>query len=162
MPTCPHCQSAERQVKDGRNRTGSQRYLCRACGLGYTPEPRAAGHEESVRRQALMLYAGGMSVREAARFACVNHQTVCNWIEAALLLPRSAQGPASPAAHAAVRRGLILQERGWKAGRSAAPASAPGGEVIACQDYELMAKAGRVSARSLLISLRGQSDAICR
>ena len=65
-----------------------------------------------------MLYAGGMSVREAARVAGVNHQTVCNWIEAARLLPRPAEGPDSPAAHAAVRRRLILQEREWNAGLS--------------------------------------------
>jgi hypothetical protein len=33
-----------------------------------------------------MLYAGGLSVREAARFAGVNHQTVANWVEAACAL----------------------------------------------------------------------------
>lgn len=65
-----------------------------------------------------MLYAGGMSVRAAARFAGVNHQTVCNWVEAARLLPQSAEGPDYPAAHAAVRRRLILQEREWEAGLS--------------------------------------------
>jgi transposase len=63
-----------------------------------------------------MLYAGGMSVREAARFVGVNHQTICNWVEAARLLPRPAERPDSPAAHAAVRRRLILQEREWNVG----------------------------------------------
>ena len=40
-------------------------------------------------------HPGDMSVRESARFAGVNHQTVCNWIEAARLLPRPAEGPDS-------------------------------------------------------------------
>ena len=111
--TCPHCLSAERQVRAGRNRAGTQRYLCRACGLSYTLEPRIPGYEEPARRQALMFYAGGMSMRRAARFVGVNHQSVANWIGAALLLPRPAEGPACPAAHAAVWRRLILQEREW-------------------------------------------------
>lgn len=82
---CPHCQFPEMQVKAGRNRTGSQRYLCRACGRFYTPEPKAAGYDESKRRMVLQLYAACTSVRRAARlYAKVSTQTAANWIRVAV------------------------------------------------------------------------------
>jgi transposase-like protein len=91
MPTCPRCQTSERQVKASLNRTGTQRLLCCACGRSYTPEPEPTGYEESVRRRDLMLYAGGMSLREAGRFAGVNHQTVANGVEAACVLSKESE-----------------------------------------------------------------------
>jgi transposase-like protein len=80
MPECPRCQSPEKQVKAGRNRGGSQRYLCRECGRYHTPRPSPAGYDEAVRTQALRCYAGGTGVRAAARYLGVNHQTVANWV----------------------------------------------------------------------------------
>lgn len=110
MPTCPRCKASERQVKAGLNRTGSQRFLCRACGCGYTPEPKPSGYEEPVRRQALALYAGGMSVRAAGRLVGVTHQTVSNWVEAAFVLSREAPSSGAVAddliAQVAARRRL--------------------------------------------------------
>ena len=81
--TCPHCRFPEALVKAGHNRTGTQRYLCRACGRSYTPEPKTAGRGEAKRVAALRCYATGMSVRASARCAGVNHQTVVNWVRAA-------------------------------------------------------------------------------
>ena len=86
---CPGCLSGERQVKAGRNRAGSQRYLCRGCGRSYTPEPKHAGYGESVRAQALEYYAVGVSLREAAVFVGVNHQTVANWVKEACARARA-------------------------------------------------------------------------
>ena len=118
MTECPRCHSPERQVKAGLNRTGTQRFLCRACGRSYTPEPKVAGYEESVRRQALMLYAGGMSVREAGRFAGVNHQTVANWVEEACAQLKGAEAVAPDGdglvVQVVARRGMVLQEREWR------------------------------------------------
>ena len=118
MTTCPRCQSSERQVKAGLNRTGSQRFLCRGCGRSYTPEPKPAGYEESIRGLALMLYAGGMSVREAGRFAGVNHQTAANWIAEAFEATKASEAAAPDAdgllGQVAVRRGMVLQEREWR------------------------------------------------
>ena len=115
VQTCPRCRSSEGQVKAGLNRTGSQRFLCRACGRDYTTEPKPPGYEEAVRRQALMLYAGGMSVRAAGRFADVNHQTVANWVEAACALSKESEASGSSAdiliAQVAVRRTLEIQGR---------------------------------------------------
>jgi transposase-like protein len=82
MIRCPHCQGSERQVKVGYNPSGSQRYLCRACGRKYTPVPSVHGYSEPVRQEALRLYGDGMNQRRIARTLKVSHQTVANWIKA--------------------------------------------------------------------------------
>jgi transposase-like protein len=82
MKTCPKCQAQTRQVKSGRNATGSQRYKCQQCGSRYTPEPKPSGYEERVREQAVKLYVDGMSFRRIARHLGVNHQSIINWVNA--------------------------------------------------------------------------------
>ena len=82
MLTCPSCQSTARQVKHGRNPSGSQRYLCQSCTRTYTPEPTPTGYGTSLRQQALRLYADGLNLRRIARHLGVVHQTVANWVAA--------------------------------------------------------------------------------
>ena len=82
MQTCPSCQNTVRQVKHGRNPSGSQRYLWRACRRTYTPEPTPYGYDDATRRQALRLYTEGMNLRRIARTLGVVHQTVANWVNA--------------------------------------------------------------------------------
>lgn len=82
MSTCPHCQRTDQQVKVGRNASGSQRYLCRVCHRKYTPEPKAHGYSEEMRRQALQMYVDGMGFRRIARTLGVAHRTVINWVNA--------------------------------------------------------------------------------
>lgn len=72
------------QVRAGRNRTGTQRFLCRACGHSYTPEPKSAGHDDAKRRVALVSYSACASMRDAALYAQVSTQTVINWVKAAV------------------------------------------------------------------------------
>jgi len=99
MMTCPSCQSTTRQVKHGRNPSGSQRYLCQGCKRTYTPEPTASGYDAATRRQALRLYADGMNLRRIARPRGVVHQTVANWVDAhADALPDQPPQPDSPVA----------------------------------------------------------------
>jgi transposase-like protein len=82
MLTSPSCQSTTRQVKHGRNPSGSQRYLCQPCQRTYTPAPTAYGYDAATRRQTLRLYADGMNLRCIARQLGVVHQTVANWVAA--------------------------------------------------------------------------------
>jgi transposase-like protein len=96
MPTCPHCQNTDQQVKAGRTEAKSQRYLCKDCQRRYTPEPKAAGYDEALRRQAVRLYVDGMNFRRIARHLGVHHQTVINWINAyTATLPDLPPQPAS-------------------------------------------------------------------
>jgi transposase-like protein len=53
MNKCPKCGEQTRQIKDGYNRAGSQRYKCQHCEKRYTPEPKPRGYPESLRKQAL-------------------------------------------------------------------------------------------------------------
>ncbi|HEX8557858.1 MAG TPA: hypothetical protein VF668_07160 [Pyrinomonadaceae bacterium] len=99
MQQCPYCQSAERQVKSGFNRTGSQRLQCQSCRRQYTPAPLPLGYDEKTREAALKLYLEGNGFRRIGRLLSVNHQTVANWVNAAhAQLPAGAGGAAAPEA----------------------------------------------------------------
>ena len=83
MHQCPHCHSAERQVKSGHNRTGTQRLQCQSCRRQYTPAPHPLGYDEKTREAALKLYLEGNGFRRIGRLLSVNHQSVANWVTAA-------------------------------------------------------------------------------
>ena len=83
MHQCPYCQSMERQVKSGFNRTGSQRLQCQSCRRQYTPDPLPLGYDNQTKEQALKLYLEGNGFRRIGRLLSVNHQTVANWVNAA-------------------------------------------------------------------------------
>ncbi|HEU5369894.1 MAG TPA: hypothetical protein VFU69_15585 [Ktedonobacterales bacterium] len=87
-PACPHCQQDHYVIKSSFNRTGSQRYRCQSCRRYFTPDPKPAGYDQSVRRQALQLYLEGTSLRAVGPLLGLHHQSVSNWItEAAQALP---------------------------------------------------------------------------
>ena len=97
---CPHCQGTARQVKIGRNSSGSQRYLCVACQRKYTPHPKPQGYDEATRRQALELYVDGLNLRRIARQLHIVHQTVANWVAAyAATLPDTPPLPPTDRLH---------------------------------------------------------------
>jgi transposase-like protein len=79
---CPRCEDKERQIKTGRNRSGTQRMLCRDCGRTYTIEPKSRGYAEEVREKAVRMYVEGNNFRRIGRLLGVNHQSVVNWINA--------------------------------------------------------------------------------
>jgi transposase-like protein len=83
MHQCPHCQSTERQVKSGHNRTGSQRLQCQSCRRQYTPRPNPLGYDEKTKEAALKLYLEGNGFRRIGRLLSVNHQSVANWVNSA-------------------------------------------------------------------------------
>ena len=82
MSTCPHCESSDRQVKVGTNRSGSQRYLCQHCRRKYTPEPKQQGYSPSVHREAVEQYVDGGNFRRIGRQLHVSHTSVMNWVNA--------------------------------------------------------------------------------
>ncbi len=79
---CPYCQATDGQVKNGRHRSGSQRWLCKRCGRKYTPEPRPIGRDALLKKRAIQMVTAGMTLREVARRLGVVHQTVANWLNA--------------------------------------------------------------------------------
>ncbi len=85
---CPRCGTHDHLNKDGHNRSGTQRYRCRACRRVFTPIPKEQGHGGDLHEQAVRLYLEGMSLRATGRILGVVHQSVANWVaEAAAHLP---------------------------------------------------------------------------
>ena len=79
---CPKCNSSERQVKNGLNKSGSQKYLCRECSTVYTPEPNDIGYPVETRLLAIRMYVEGNSYGAIGRVLKVNPQSVANWVSA--------------------------------------------------------------------------------
>lgn len=79
---CPKCNSSERQVKNGLNKSGSQKHLCRECGAVYTPEPKENGFPPQTRLLAIRMYVEGNSYGAIGRVLNVNPQSVANWVSA--------------------------------------------------------------------------------
>ena len=78
---CPHCQAEEGQMKNGKNRSGTQSYLCRHCQKAYTPEPKRIAYEEGIRAQAIKTYYAGISGRGVGKIYGFSKANVYNWIK---------------------------------------------------------------------------------
>lgn len=46
----------------------------------YTPEPKAQGYPESLRKRAAEMYVEGMNQRQIARQLNIHHRTVALWV----------------------------------------------------------------------------------
>ena len=79
---CCDCPNQTEQIKTGRNRSGTQRFMCRGCGKTYTPEAKKQGYSQEVREKAVRMYVEGNNFRRIGRLLNVNHQSVVNWVNA--------------------------------------------------------------------------------
>jgi transposase len=50
------------------------------CDRKYTPEPKAKGYPESMRKRASAMYVDGGNLRRIARHLKVHHRTVALWV----------------------------------------------------------------------------------
>ena len=78
---CPYCHSTHRQVRNGKQRSGSIKVKCRLCGKAYTLHRKRRGHPVFVVYAALSFYRTKRSYREVASICGVHHQTVINWVK---------------------------------------------------------------------------------
>ena len=96
MNLCPYCEEETRQVKAGKNASGTQRYKCQHCRRRYTPEPQEVGYPDELRQQAVRLSVDGVNYRRIARQLGVSHVSVMNWVNAAAdALPEKPPVPSS-------------------------------------------------------------------
>jgi len=79
---CPNCQSTRRQVKNGLNPSGSQKYRCNECKTIYTPEPKPNGYSKEMRILAIRMYVEGNSYNAIGQILKVNPQSIVNWVKA--------------------------------------------------------------------------------
>ena len=59
MNECLYCHRQDRQVKNGKNASGSQGWRCQHCQRKYTPVPSEHGYPEALRQQAVKLSVDG-------------------------------------------------------------------------------------------------------
>ena len=60
---CPQCGKAEKQIKKGYNPSGTQRRMCKECGVVYTLDPKKREYSEEIKQLALKIYYAGASGR---------------------------------------------------------------------------------------------------
>ena len=74
--SCPLCGLSEPVVRFGRNRSGTQRLRCQACGKSWTPQPNSQAL--SAEKEALLVAALGerLSQRAIARTFRVSRDTI--------------------------------------------------------------------------------------
>ena len=78
---CKYCSATSHQVKNGKNRSGSQRWYCQKCERTYTPRATPTGYGKELRQQAIRLHLEGMSYRGIGRVLGVHHQSIINWLQ---------------------------------------------------------------------------------
>jgi transposase-like protein len=79
--TCPRCGASEGQMKNGKNRSGTQSMLCRCCKKAYTIEPKRNEYPEETKQIALKMYYSGMSGRGIGKVLGMSKANVYNWIK---------------------------------------------------------------------------------
>jgi len=76
---CPRCKNKEKQVWNGKNKSGSQSWLCGECGRRHTPKPNINGYPEIDRQWAIRALLSGTSGREIGELYEFNKANVYNW-----------------------------------------------------------------------------------
>jgi transposase-like protein len=74
--SCPHCQEKEKVVRFGKNRSGTARCLCKACGKTFTPSPIDRSVTPQKEAEIERALAQRLSQRGIARLLKVSRTTV--------------------------------------------------------------------------------------
>lgn len=81
MKQCPSCGATKAQVLNGRNRSGTQKVLCKHCRRIYTLSPKRHEYSEETRQHALKIYYAGASGRAVGKILGMSKANVYNWIK---------------------------------------------------------------------------------
>ena len=79
---CPYCQNSDKQVWNGKNPSGSQKFKCMECKRVHTPNPNSKAYPEEIRSQAKKLAIAGMSGRRIGQIMGFSKANVYNWCKA--------------------------------------------------------------------------------
>jgi len=78
---CPSCKADDGQMKNGKNRSGTQSIMCRHCKKSYTPEAKRHAYSEEIRTQAMKTFYSGVSGRGVGKVFGMSKANVYNWIK---------------------------------------------------------------------------------
>ena len=78
---CPKCNKVTNQINKGFNRSGTQRCMCKECGIIYTLNPKKREISKEIREQAIKTYYAGASGRCVGKIFGFSKANVYNWIK---------------------------------------------------------------------------------
>ena len=78
---CPSCEAIDGQMKNGKNRSGTQQIRCRYCSKTYTLAPKRKAYDEETRALAMKIYYAGASGRGVGKVLGMSKANVYNWIK---------------------------------------------------------------------------------
>jgi transposase-like protein len=78
---CPQCGRIEGQINKGFNRSGTQRCMCKECGIAYTKDPKRKEYPEETKRLAMKIYYSGVSGRGVGKVLGMSKANVYNWLK---------------------------------------------------------------------------------
>jgi transposase-like protein len=78
---CPVCGCQGNQVKKGFNSSGTQRCMCKECGVTYTLDQKRREYPEEIKEAAIKAYYSGATGRGVGRLYGMNKANVYNWIK---------------------------------------------------------------------------------
>ena len=78
---CPQCGKVENQIKKGFNPSGTQRCMCKECGVVYTIDPKKREYPEETQKLAIKMYYSGVSGRGVGKVLGMSKANVYNWIK---------------------------------------------------------------------------------
>jgi len=78
---CPNCKEASK--KNGKDRTGEQKYKCLTCGSGFTTKPKLEGKRVPAAKieMAINMLVEGCSVRSVERLTSIHRDTILRLLE---------------------------------------------------------------------------------
>jgi len=91
--TCPRCGSTN-IVKNGKNRYGSQQFLCKDCRKSGVLNPKNRYTEEE-KEKILAAYRERPSMRGIARMYGISRMTLANWLKKSQSTTNSEGNPGS-------------------------------------------------------------------
>ena len=78
---CPACGQKENQKKIGYNRSGTQRCICKECGVSYAIDPKQREYSEGTKTLAMKMYYSGISGQGVGKVLKMNKANVYRWIK---------------------------------------------------------------------------------
>ena len=78
---CPQCGQRTNQIKKGYTGSGTQRYMCKICGVTYTLAAKKREYSEETKQLAIKMYYSGVSGRGVGKVLGMSKANVYNWIK---------------------------------------------------------------------------------
>jgi transposase-like protein len=72
---CIHC-GEEKVIRNGKSKSGKQRYKCKECGKRFQVEYRNNGSKPSVRKMIIKMSINGSGIRDISRVLEISTDTV--------------------------------------------------------------------------------------